>query len=174
MSRFDNCLAFVLKREGGYCDHPADKGGATNKGVTQAVYDDYRTRAGKGRLPVSGISSDEVRDIYFIRYWLPCKAGSLPSGVDLAHFDASVNHGVRQAALFLQRALGVQDDGIIGPKTIAAAMADEQAGLSHNVVAAMIDERKDFYWMLVEKDPTQEAFIEGWLNRLRELTKEVY
>lgn len=174
MSRFDECLAFVLKREGGYVNHPNDKGGATNKGVTQAVYDDYRTRLGKGRLPVSGISSDEVRDIYFIRYWQPSKAGSLPLGMDLCQFDASVNHGIRQAALFLQRALGVDDDGVVGPKTITAAMADEQAGMVHNVVACMIDERRDFYWMLVERDPTQEVFIDGWLNRLKDLAKECY
>lgn len=43
MSRFDQCLKFVLEREGGYVNHPADRGGPTNKGIVQKVYDQYRT-----------------------------------------------------------------------------------------------------------------------------------
>ena len=45
-SRFAVCLAFVLQAEGGFVDNPADPGGATMHGVTQAVYDAYRAKLG--------------------------------------------------------------------------------------------------------------------------------
>ena len=46
-SRFDASLPFILRWEGGFVDHPADRGGATNKGVTQRVYDAWRARQGQ-------------------------------------------------------------------------------------------------------------------------------
>ena len=42
MSGFVQALPVVLRFEGGYADHPNDPGGATNKGITQAVFDAYR------------------------------------------------------------------------------------------------------------------------------------
>lgn len=70
MSRFDDCLSHILKFEGGFVDHPADKGGATNKGITQAVYDAYRQT---NRRSVKFIEDNEVRDIYQSNYWFPAK-----------------------------------------------------------------------------------------------------
>jgi lysozyme family protein len=62
-----------------------------------------------------------VRAIYRERYWRPSKAQFLPPPLGLMHFDAAVNHGVVGAARLLQQALGVTEDGDIGPETLAAA-----------------------------------------------------
>lgn len=171
MTRFDQCLKFILEVEGGYCNDPSDRGGATNCGITQAVYDDYRVHAGRNRQPVVGISPDEVADIYRMRYWQAVRGDQLPSLVDLVVFDAAVNHGPRQAILFLQRAVGADADGQIGPKTIAAVQQDVRQGI--DVAAAIIAERRDFYAMLVERKPDQRKFLKGWNNRLDRLAKEV-
>lgn len=172
MSRFDQCLKFVLEREGGYVCDSSDRGGATNRGVTQATYDDYRVRAGRNRQPVIGIDADEIADIYRLRYWKAIHGDQLPRPVDLVVFDASVNHGVRQAILFLQRAVGTEADGVIGPQTIGAVMEDDKAGMSQHLAAAIIELRCEFYQMLAERKPDQRKFLNGWMNRLDNLSGE--
>ena len=173
MSRFDQCLKFVLEREGGYVCDSSDRGGATNCGITQSTYDDYRVRAGRNRQPVIGIDANEISDIYRLLYWKAVHGDKLPRPVDLVVFDAAVNHGPRQAILFLQRAVGAEDDGVIGPQTIAAVQADLKAGLSVSVAAAIIVMRREFYERLVARDATQAKFLNGWNNRLDHLSKEI-
>lgn len=173
MSRFDICLSFVLKREGGYCDHPSDRGGPTTSGITQAVFDDYRTRAGRSRVPVSGIGADEIAAIYKLRYWAPVCGDLLGADLDLVVFDAAVNHGVKQASKFLQRALGVDADGIIGKHTIAAVAKDRDSGMIPHVIGDIIDQRRDFYEALAQRNPTQRVFLRGWFNRLDHVIAEV-
>jgi lysozyme family protein len=166
MTRFEECLALVLGHEGGYSNHAADKGGATSSGITQAVYDEWRAGRGFGRQPVLDISADEVKMIYKARYWLLGKCDQLPAPLDYVHFDGCVNHGPGQAAKFLQRALCVAADGVVGPKTLAAVREDDAAGRIEDICANILDQREEFYHRLVEKDPTQKAFIRGWLNRI--------
>ena len=178
MSRFDQCLAFVLKQEGGYTngtsgDSKFDSGGATNCGITQAVYDDYRARAGRNRQPVVGITATEVADIYRSRYWKAVAGDSLPMGLDLVVFDAAVNLGVSQSSKFLQRAVGVDDDGFIGQQTINAVVKDNVSGLTPKVIGDCLDQRRDFYEKLVVRKPTNKVFIKGWLNRIEAVKKEI-
>ncbi len=103
--RFFKCLQFILKWEGGYSNHPNDPGGKTNKGITQRVYDLYRTSKKLPRRDVRFISDDEVREIYFHKYWVRAHAGDLPAPLDLVVFDTAVNCGVGTAIRFLQQAL---------------------------------------------------------------------
>lgn len=169
MSRFSECLHFILEREGGYCDHPSDRGGATNKGITQASYDSYRISRHLPIQPVKFIAESEVSDIYQHEYWRACRCDILPTPVDLVVFDGAVNHGINQSVKFLQRALGVGDDGLIGPMTIDAAHKDANSGMTEKIVADIIDQRQCFYQRLVERDDRQSIFLNGWLNRLHEL-----
>lgn len=166
MTRFDLCLELVLGHEGGFTANKADRGGATNFGVTQAVYDDWRIGQGFGRQPVSGISGDEVRSIYMSRYWLLGKCDLMPAPLDYCHFDGAVQHGVGQAAKFLQRALGVEADGAIGPKTLAAVQEEAAAGRIDDICSDILDQREEFYERLVARDPSQKAFIKGWHARI--------
>lgn len=138
MSDFDRALAFVLRWEGGYVNDPDDPGGATNKGVTQKVYDAFR---GKGNeRDVKLIEDSEVATIYRTRYWAAGGCDALPWPISLAHMDACVNTGVGQANKLLARS-GTQFD-------------------------RLLMERIRFYDGLVTKRPTLSKFFRGWVRRV--------
>jgi lysozyme family protein len=117
---YPQALKQVLKYEGGYVDHPKDPGGPTNKGVTQAVYDNWRKSQNLSIQSVRAIADSEVAAIYKNLYWDRVSGDLLPSGVDFAVFDYAVNSGVSRAAKTLQSVVGVTQDGQIGPATIQA------------------------------------------------------
>ena len=117
---YAQALKQVLKYEGGYVDHPKDPGGPTNKGVTQAVYDNWRKSQNLSIQSVRAIADSEVAAIYRQEYWDRVSGDNLPSGVDFAVFDYAVNSGVSRAAKTLQAVVGVTQDGVIGPATIQA------------------------------------------------------
>lgn len=167
-SNFSNALLFVLKWEGGYSDHPSDRGGKTNQGITQLVYDDWRLSQGLSRQSVIGLSNAERDAIYRSRYWDVIRGDDLPAPVDLVLFDAAVNVGPRQAAKWLQRALDVIADGRIGPRTLAALEDRDTATIARSIT----DQRRDFYEGVVERDAGQAVFLKGWLNRCDSLDCE--
>ncbi len=119
-SNYKPALSLVLAHEGGYVNHPKDPGGATNKGVTQAVYDAYRKVNGLPLQSVKLIVPAEVAEIYQKQYWRLVRGDSLPAGLDYAVFDFAVNSGISRAVRYLQRLVNVADDGVIGNATLAA------------------------------------------------------
>ena len=90
---FGASLPFILRWEGGFVDDPDDRGGRTNKGVTQNVYHAWRADQGLPQQDVQQINDQEVAAIYYQRYWLPAKCDVLRSKLDLAAFDTAVNMG---------------------------------------------------------------------------------
>jgi lysozyme family protein len=160
-SNFDKSLQLILKFEGGYVNDPNDHGGATNKGITQIVYDDYRKSLNKSNQSVKDITDDEVKDIYYKRYWIVATCDKLPINVDTIHFDMAVNAGAKQAAKLLQRSVGVIDDGVIGPATLTKVMSIDQKSL----IRQYVNKRIEFYISLVVKDPSQIKFLNGWILR---------
>lgn len=170
---FERALHTVLVREGGYVNDKADRGGATNKGITQKVYDAWRRSHALPIRSVADIEDAEVAAIYLTQYWHPAHCEKLPEALAIVHFDAAVNHGVRRAIKLLQLALGASDDGVMGKETMksletALEMTNEDA-----VIDAYLDIRSDFYEEIVERDPTQVKFLAGWKNRIRALRSEV-
>ena len=166
MTRFQECLKLVLGSEGGYSNDKDDRGGATNCGITQAVYDNWRITHGLGRSPIAGISGDEIELIYGDLYWKPSRCQFLPAPLDYVQFDGAVNHGVGQAAKFLQRALQVTADGSIGPATLQAVKEEQEAGQIGVIIDSILDQRGRFYDELAERHPEQAKFLKGWRNRL--------
>lgn len=169
---FQRSLAFVLKAEGGYTNHPSDSGGPTNKGILQRAHEQYRR--GNGVPPpadVRDILTAEVADIYLHDYWLAGRCDRMPWPVSLAHFDACVNTGVAQAAKFLQRTVGAHDDGVVGPLSLGAltsALEHESPGA---LAARLARQRIPFYRELARRDPKQRVFLSGWLNRVEVLVE---
>ena len=149
---FDTAFQHVLKVEGGYVHHPMDPGAATNMGITEAV---ARRVGYKGAM--QDLSVDLAKRIYLEEYWRPVRAEELPPAVRYAVFDAAVNSGVRQSILWLQRALGVLDDGVLGPRTLAAANAANPDALR----ARLVSQRLRFLTNL----NTFGAFGRGWTRR---------
>lgn len=160
-ANYASALASVLVHEGGYSNHPRDPGGATMKGVTQRVYDDFRVNR---RLPprsVKHIQPAEIEEIYRKQYWNAVKGDDLPAGVDYAVFDLAVNSGTNRAIRFLQRAAGVLEDGKLGPVTLAAVKAIPPKLL----VDAICDERICFLKSL----STFSTFGKGWTRRVSDV-----
>ena len=153
---FDQAFTTLLKYEGGFSDHAADPGGKTRFGITEAVAREVGYRGDMRELPL-----DLAKRIYKDRYWDAVRAEELPEAIRYAVFDAAVNSGPRQAILWLQRAVGVKDDGIIGPQTLAAVHAADPERLLRRMLA----QRLRFMAGL----PNWSAFGRGWARRIADL-----
>lgn len=156
---FAACLAATLSHEGGWADHPSDPGGATMRGITLATYRQYRPGATKADL--RAITDAEVRTIYRRGYWDVVRGDDLPPGLDLVAFDAAANSGPSRGAQWLQMALGVAADGVVGPKTLAAAEAADPTW----TIPTACDMRMTFLRRL----PTWGEFGRGWQIRVDDI-----
>lgn len=154
---FNRSLEHVLVHEGGWADHPRDPGGATMKGVTLLT---YRRHYGEDRNKedLRNISLSELRKIYKEGYWDKSRGDDLAAGIDYAVFDASVNSGPRRAASWLQEAVGVMQDGVIGINTLAKINKSDP----HKVIKTMCEVRINFLRNL----NTWDVFGVGWQRRV--------
>ena len=150
---FETAFTRLLGHEGHYSNHVQDAGGETCWGVTIAV-----ARADGYEGSMKEMSVDVARTIYRREYWDKCRADSLSPDVRFPLFDAAVNSGVGQSIRWLQRALGVTDDGVIGPMTIAA----DKSAPGAVTAARMLGHRLQFMSSL----STWPAFGRGWANRI--------
>jgi lysozyme family protein len=169
---FGEALAFTLLWEGGYSNTPGDRGGATNRGVTQGVYDAYRRTLGLPTRPVKSLEDAELRVIYRERYWLAAKCHRLGDrALSIAVFDFAVNSGVARATRYLQDMVGVVADGNIGPVTLAALATALKR--DPKLAGRYIDEREDFLRRIADRSASQQKFLRGWLNRIEALRHHV-
>lgn len=162
MTGFEAALAHVLREEGGLIDHPKDPGGRTNLGITQRKLDEVRAARPGYALPgrVDDLLPEDAGTIYRLEYWLPIRGDDLPTGLALAVFDGAVNAGVGQSAKWLQRAVGVKADGVIGAQTIAAI---SRAPDSNELLREFMARRAHHYMLL---DSLDDDFGLGWARRL--------
>lgn len=135
--RFARCVAVTLAHEGGFVNHLADPGGATNRGITIATLSGWRGRK-VSVDEVRQLTELEAREIYRALYWNAVQGDALPAGVDLAVFDIAVNSGPGRAAKLLQQILGVTVDGAIGPQTLAAVKRANAGRLAGDICRARL------------------------------------
>ena len=171
----DNLIDEVIGREGGYSNHPADRGGATRWGVTEAVARAHGYRGDMRRYPREEAVA-VYRRIYWLRPGFDRVAEHAPE-VAAELFDTGVNMGPAVAAGFLQRALNALNrnerdysdiavDRRIGDSTIAALArfiarrGPEGGRVLLKAIEALQGER---YLSLAEQRPANEAFLYGWL-----------
>jgi lysozyme family protein len=150
----------VLRHEGGFVNHPADPGGATNYGVTLRTYQKYKRNFHLTAEDLRRITQEEVYDIYKTGYWDTVRADDLPDGVDFLVFDMAINAGPGRASKLLQEVIGVNVDGRIGPMTLRAA---NQAS-PDITIRAYTNARAEYYQSL----PHFPTFGRGWLRRTHE------
>ena len=144
---FKQGLKFVLKWEGGYVNNPNDKGGATNKGITQNTYNSWLKSQGKAGKDVRNITDSEVEQIYYKNYWLAAGCDKMSKDFALLAFDTAVNMGVSRVQEFLKAAQWKYPDKFI------LARAEK-----YNEFANVASQR---------------GFLHGWLNRLFDLKKNL-
>lgn len=153
---FDLAFDRLMGHEGGYSNHPDDPGGETMWGITAAVARENGYTGPMQMLPV-----DTAKAIYKKLYWDAVRADDLPPTIRYHVFDAAVNSGVGQAARWLQRAVGVPDDGRVGPITFNAA----RAALPDAVIRRMNANRLRFMTDL----KNWPSFSRGWARRIADL-----
>ena len=168
MNRAEIYIPRILKHEGGFVNHPRDPGGATNRGVTIGTL----KRLG---IDVDGDGDSDITDLRHLResdavrvfklfYADKVQADLLPAGLDYAMTDFAVNSGPGRAAQHLQRILGVEADGDIGPKTLAKiADCDPKA-----LITSLCDSRLQFMRGL----DTWRDFGRGWQSRVDAVRRE--
>ncbi|MBI1495359.1 glycoside hydrolase family 108 protein [Halocynthiibacter styelae] len=161
MNRFERAFALLAVHEGGYVNHPDDPGGATNKGVTQRTYDNYRARHGLAPRHVRQITHNEVAAIYQVQYWGAIQADELPEGLAYCVFDAAVNSGPARAVRWLQAEIGATVDGVIGNETLGLA--------SRADAAALIDRYCDRRLRFMKRLRHWPTFRNGWSARVAEV-----
>lgn len=150
---FDEAFTLLLGHEGGYSDHPSDPGGKTMWGVTERV-----ARAHGFTGDMRALTRDEAKRIYRADYWAPVRADELPPQVRYDVFDGAVNSGVKQSVKWLQRAAGATDDGVIGPKTLAAV---------HALPPDRVAKRYNGHRLRFMKDlKNWPSFSRGWAERI--------
>lgn len=150
--------AWIGLSEGGYVNNPKDPGGPTDRGITQKTYDAWNRRQGKPKLSVKGISKAEAEAIIAAQYMAPIRFDKLPSGLDYAMADYSVNSGPAQAARTLQRILKVEPDGVIGAITLDAIEGPNVEAL----IVALCEARMRFLRRL----KAWKTFGRGWTRRV--------
>ena len=162
---FEQCLALVLKHEGGYVNLKSDPGGMTNLGVTKRVWEEWVGHP-VDEAAMRALGPADVAPLYKKNYWDKIHGDDLPAGVDYACFDLAVNSGVSRAAKTLQKAVGANPDGAIGPATL-----DAVASSNPREVATQICEiRLNFLQSL----PTFGTFGKGWTRRVNEVEKVAF
>ncbi len=175
----DNLIDDVIGREGGYSNHPADRGGATRWGITEAV---ARAHGYRGEMRV--FPRDEAAALYKRIYWVRPgfdRIADLASDVAAELFDTGVNMGPGVAVSFLHRALNALNRGAsdyadivpgvrIDDATIVAlsTFLKKRAPLGEAVLMKALEALQgERYLDLAERRPANEAFLYGWLaNRL--------
>lgn len=165
---FEAAQAFVERWEGGWSDHRADPGGLTRWGVTlrtlRALGLDFTDDGTVDRADLAAMTIAEARAVYRQHYWQAISADQLPPALALVCYDAAVNAGPGRAARFLQRALGVRRDGVIGPQTRAALSrqwsANPRRVLTDTATARIMHWTGLSHWAV---------FGRGWSRRLCDL-----
>jgi lysozyme family protein len=174
-----NLIDEIIDREGGYVNHPADRGGSTKFGITQAV---ARTHGYDGDM--HALPREVASEIYLRCYWLNPRfdaVAALAPVLARELFDSGVNMGTGRAVSFLQRSLNALNrnetdyddlsvDRIIGGKTLSAlsAFLKKRGSGAETVLLKAVEALQGAHYLrLAETRPSQEAFLYGWLaNRI--------
>lgn len=163
MTRDLDVVTRIIQREGGFTDHPADKGGPTNFGITIGRLSEVRG-VPQTADDVRMLSQQDAATIYINEYIVKPKFDKITNDslFELV-VDTGVLNGRERTTLWLQRAAGALEDGILGPRTLNAVNMDPRS--VYNKLCAL---RVKSYGAIVSKNASQVVFIAGWLNRVAE------
>lgn len=174
----DEIFSTILGKEGGYVNNPADKGGPTNWGITQAV-----ARAHGYTGDMKDLTRQQALNILESDYWVGPRfnqVSEVSNAIAVELTDTGVNMGPSVAAKFLQRALNVFNnqgklypdivaDGQIGPRTITALQSFLSARSRDGekvMLKALNSLQGARYIDLAESRPANETFAYGWFERV--------
>ena len=162
----DDTISGIISREGStYTNDPTDRGGPTKFGITIHTLGDYRHDDAVTAEDIMARTETEARAIYQSMYverpgFTQIKSDNLRAFM----VDWGVNSGPSTPIKAAQKRLGITPDGILGPLTAYKI----NAAIAHSLYDALINDRADFYHAIVQHDPSQQRFLNGWLARTTE------
>jgi len=142
---FNKSMDFIRKWEGGLSDHPDDNGGRTMMGITKEVADRHGYN-------VDDITKEIATEIFYTDYWKTVGCGEFEYPLAMACLNTAINSGVGKAAEFNE----LIGDGDVREEAIPYAQRQE-----------------DYYRDIVSRKRDQEVFLQGWLNRSKDLKKRI-
>jgi lysozyme family protein len=146
---FNKAVKLVLEVEGGLSNSSWDNGGLTKFGISKKAYPN---------LDIATLTRDQAIQIYHNDYWRRCRCDELPFPLALVVFDSAVNQGTGAAAKFLQLALGVTADGVIGGQTLKAVKSADNKKTLIGFMAERAIRYPDYDdWDVAKR---------GWMRRL--------
>lgn len=147
--KFDTYINRILGHEGGYVNDPRDPGGETKFGISKRAYPNVN---------IAALTREAAIEIYRKDYWARMQGDLLPADVAFQVLDAAVNHGIGNAIRWLQRSVGVADDGALGPQSLAAVRSKSPV----DILLCFNAERLEFYTKLT----TWPTYGKGWARRI--------
>lgn len=158
---YNRAFQLTIGHEGGFQNDPNDRGNWTtgkigvgvNRGTKYGI-----TAMTYPALDIRNITLDTAREIYKKDFWDKNQCDLLPDGVDYLVFDIGVNHGTKDGAVFLQKAINVTPDGSIGPATLAALAKRKPEDVIEEVCVV-----RAFDYMSLG---TFKRYGKGWFRRL--------
>lgn len=161
MNSFDTSFDRLMGHEGNFTDNPKDPGNWTGGKVGVGELRGTKFGIAANTYPaidIRNLTRDEAKKIYKRDFWDKVNADSLPDGVSFQLFDFAVNSGCQTAIRYFQRALGVADDGVWGPKSESAARSMSES----DMIMAICSERLDF----MTRCSGWSDFGKGWARRI--------
>lgn len=158
---FNEAFARVIGHEGKFQDDRNDRGNWTTGkiGVGQLKGTKYGISAmSYPNEDIENLTVERAKFLYKRDFWDRVTGDHLHNAVVYQLFDAAINHGIGNAIRILQRALGVADDGDMGPVTYDAIQAMGVDDILHHFNAY----RLKFY----RKLSTFNRYGSGWVDRV--------
>jgi lysozyme family protein len=139
----------IIGHEAGYVNNPQDPGGETKWGISKRSYP---------HLDIKNLTREQARDIYYNDFWLKIQGDAMPDALAFQCMDFAINSGIETAIRYLQRAVGVADDGHIGPVTLSKLGATDK----NDVIMKLNAERLDYMTKLSNWPNASK----GWARRI--------
>jgi len=185
MADFKTAYKITLSHEGGYCNDPSDRGGETYKGIARKMHPEWKgwafidTLKNQSSFPKcldADFSLQNVVEEFYKKEFWDCYSADKINNQEIANelFDTGVNQGQGSAGKYLQNALNVlnrnqkdyadlKEDGVIGPISLTLINGHPNP---KGILKTLNGLQFMRYFNIVQKDPTQEIFFNGWLNRV--------
>lgn len=160
MTMFDKSFDRTIGHEGGYQADPKDRGNWTTGVIGKGELKGTKYGISAMTYPnvdIKNLTVDQAKAIYKKDFWDALGMERFQSALQFQLFDAAINHSWRRTVQILQRAVGVADDGVIGPKTIAATNAKEL----NDLLMLFLAERIEYFTKL----STFQTYAKGWMMR---------
>lgn len=161
---WDAAFKEIIGHEGGLSLDPNDPGNWTGGKVNAGRLNGTKfgiSAASYPHIDIKALHISDAKAIYRRDFWGQLRCDALPSGIDLVVFDLGVNGGTGRGAGFLQKAVGVNVDGQVGPITTAAAERADPAVVINKICDMRLAEMRTF--------KTWPRYGGGWTSRVEKI-----